>query len=502
MTENQQKDYLLFITYLYTNYGIDRIDYVVDTKAFEILGISEEESFDQKKRQERFDLVKKSYNSNREHQAKFEFAKEAINKSANILKNPKYKESYLQDKRKKILNIIWLKIEAMCITGSITSNDYRKALKITKQEGQTELDLKEILAQNTIKILEGNEEEPFTKEVGGTPRIGINGSGTLAVRKNISIREIKLYQHVLEVFEVINLGGGALIADISSDSKWLKVSPSVITQEKLPQKVKVTVSPAMDKALKNGDKVKGSIIISSRQANVSSVRLTVEIEIEGAGILRERRIKETVLFSGIGILISFLVFSRQDLKNSIGMIRVDSFFKILSPTLFMYSVVAFYRKGFIRWKLLLIASILALWVYIPNISFILVATISWIITVIIFKRNPTAKFASFFIPIFTAMLAVVLYWHISKEFNSATLSFQTEEKNDYTIEIINQAGYINAKRGVNIRESPSTSSTIIYIGKNKEAVYVVGKDKITGWYQITIGERIKGYVSSKFVTLN
>ena len=127
MNKEEERSYLQFIKNLNDRFGISKIDYLVSTKAYEILGMSKDDSFHPKNSQERFDLIKREFATDIKL---LNFGKELITKSASILKVPTLRAAYDD----KILfykeTNLWDGIKIMAVDGSLKKSEFKKALKI------------------------------------------------------------------------------------------------------------------------------------------------------------------------------------------------------------------------------------------------------------------------------------------------------------------------------------------------------------------------------------
>lgn len=502
MNKEEERSYLQFIKNLNDRFGISKIDYLVSTKAYEILGMSKDDSFHPKNSQERFDLIKREFANDIKL---LNFGKELITKSASILKVPTLRAAYDD----KILfykeTNLWDGIKIMAVDGSLKKSEFKKALKIALENELSESELLNLLKKNNVSV-QVDDEVVTVLEIDGRPKIRIEGNTTFHPSVGIELADVPIDEPVAKVLKVYNEGGGVFKADISTPFSWLSFNQSVIRHKDLPFSLEVRIDLKKDKSATLGKKFEGYFEIKTSN---EKKRIPVRVVAEGKEFLSHLNTKKSTVFATrltifllfVSTLVSF--YNQYRLYSEVD--RLNYGLLLLAISLFIFQSSLYNKRGYYNEKVVYLGVAMFVILHLWNIIYLVLPPSVYFVSKLYFDRYAERKKAVRVIPLILATFSVLIF--VSSSLYSLfpvyerLLGKSQIQTFAYTLE-----GNVISK-GLNLRQEPTKNSTSIQVLKKGQLVTIYSNDTLMNseWFFVSTeinSVQYNGYVLSKYIKVN
>ncbi len=502
MNKEEERSYLQFIKNLNDTFGISKIDYLVNTKAYEILGMSKDDSFHPKYSQERFDLIKREFATDIKL---LNFGKELITKSASILKVPTLRAAYDDKVLLYKETNLWDGIKIMAVDGSLKKSEFKKALKIALENGLSESELLNLLKKNSVSV-QVNDEEVTEGKIEGRPKIRIEGSPTFHPSIGLELADVPIDEPVAEVLKVYNEGGGVFKADISTPFSWLSFNQSVIRHKDLPFNLEVRINLKKDKSATLGKKFEGYFEIKTSN---EKKRVPVRVVAEGKEFLSHLNTKKSTVFSTrltifllfVSTLVSF--YNQYRLYNEVN--GANYGLLLLALALLIFQSNLYNKKEYYNEKVAYLGAFMFVSMHIWNIFYLILPPSVYFVSNLYFQRFAEQKKAVRIIPIILTTFIILIFvsnsLYTSFPVYEKLFSKSKTQKFAYTFE-----GNVKTK-GLNLRQEPTKNSTSLQVFKKGQLVTIYSNDTLMNSEWIFVSTEINsvqynGYVLSKYIDLN
>lgn len=459
---------------------------------------------------ERFEYAQKELKSNLDNLNK---AKNLIGQANSVLSNPQNKKQYDSLLKPYLENEIVRQIEFYVKKDKILDKDEEENLyEFGLLCGISKIEVKQLIEEQR-KIYEFKDgtssrqnSSATTSTKTGFPVLEIHNNAVYAKDKEFFFDNVKLSETRREIITIKNGGGGTLDAEAKYSAKWLEVSPKNIHQSKLPQDVSIIIDPSKDKSLKTGSHVMDTInLVYASGSGSTSVSVDVKLVIEGHYALLKRQTKYAVWVSSALALITLLYFFSN--VNFSGWAIFGFVVSAIAIGLGAFAV----AENEKNMGSLIIGGLILLITNAKIFALLFTVIITFYVAKYFFKRNPFKNEYIALIP----FGSYILFWlfflgtgglynnHNNLNYNHTNYPTNTNNypETNTSTESINKTGYISAEQYANIRSGTSTSHNVLTAKNRGETVYVLERDKSTGWYKVDFGNGI-GYVSDKLISFS